>query len=398
MGIKIAEKITQMVPSGIRKVNEKALFMERNGEKIYHFEIGRPDFDTPEYIKKACIESLNNGDVFYTSNFGYQELREEIANYLTNRKQIKSTYEEVIVTVGLAEAIYDVLNVILEKGDEILVPDPVWMNYINIPRMLGAIDVKYALLEDREYQPDLEEMSKKITDKTKAIVLVSPHNPTGSMLDRKSLEGIAKIAKKHNLIVISDEIYERLVYKEEGHISIASLPGMRERTVTLNGFSKAYSMTGWRIGYVSAPKELILAINKIHQVNTTSAASFVQKAAIVALRDETTEVEEMRQEYQRRRDYAVKAINEIPGISCIAPAGAFYIFINIKPLGVPSVEFAEYLLEHEKVALVPGDVFGENGEGYLRMSFANSLDNIVEGIQRIAHGVEEFLSLRPSEQ
>lgn len=187
MEYKIAEKINQMVPSGIRKVNERALAMERNGETVYHFEIGYPDFDTPEYIKMACIDSLNNGEVFYTSNFGYQELREEIAKYLTAKKHIKTTYDEVLVTVGLAEAIYDVLNVILEEGDEILVPDPVWMNYINIPRRLGAIDVKYSLLEDREYQPDLKEISEKITHKTKAIVLVSPHNPTGSMLDAGSL-------------------------------------------------------------------------------------------------------------------------------------------------------------------------------------------------------------------
>ncbi|MBR1390758.1 MAG: pyridoxal phosphate-dependent aminotransferase [Lachnospiraceae bacterium] len=377
-----------MVPSGIRKVNEKALAMERNGEKVYHFEIGRPDFDTPDYIKKACIDSLNNGDVFYTSNFGYQELREEIAKYLTDKKHIPTTYEEVLVTVGLAEAVYDVLSVILEEGDEILVPDPVWMNYINIPRMLGAVDVKYSLLEQREYQPDFGELSAKITDKTKAIVLVSPHNPTGSMLSRESLEGIAELAKKNNLLVLSDEIYERLVYHEEGHISIASLPDMKERSITLNGFSKAYSMTGWRIGYVSAKKELILAINKIHQVNTTSAASFVQKAAIAALREEKTEVEDMRREYRRRRDYAVKAINGIPGLQCAEPAGAFYIFINIKALGISSAKFAEYLLENEKIALVPGEVFGENGEGYLRMSFANSLDNIAEGIQRLAHGVE----------
>lgn len=393
MEIKIAERVDQMVPSGIRKVNEKALAMERDGEKVYHFEIGRPDFDTPDYIKKACIDSINNGDVFYTSNFGYQELRQEIAEYLTRRKQIPTVYEEVLVTVGLAEAVYDVLNVILEEGDEILVPDPVWMNYINIPRILGAVDVEYSLLEERGYQPDLDELSAKVTDRTRAIVLVSPHNPTGSMLNRESLEGIAEIAKKNDLLVISDEIYERLVYREEGHISIASLPEMKERSVTLNGFSKAYSMTGWRIGYVSAPKELILAINKIHQVNTTSAASFVQKAAIAALRNERTEVEDMRQEYWKRRDYAVRAINDIPGLNCLAPDGAFYIFINIRSLGVTSSEFAQYLLEHEKVALVPGDVFGKNGEGYLRMSFANSLENIAEGIQKIAHGVKNFQTL-----
>lgn len=387
---KFADRINHMIPSGIRKVNEKALAMERNGETIYHFEIGRPDFDTPEYIKKACIDSLNNGDVFYTSNFGYQELREEVAKYLSVKKNIPTTPDEVIITVGLAEAIFDVLTVLLEEGDEILVPDPVWMNYINIPRMLGAVPVTYELSEDTGYQPDLKEIEAGVTEKTKAIVIVSPHNPTGSMLDLDSLKGIAQIAEKHDLIVISDEIYERLVYGKEAHVSIASLAGMKQRAVTLNGFSKAYSMTGWRIGYVSAPKELIQAVNKVHQVNTTSAPSFVQKAAIAALREEQNEVEDMVAEYRRRRDYAVAEINAINGISCLEPTGAFYIFINIRSLGVSSAEFAEYLLQNEKIAMVPGDVFGPGGEGYLRMSFANSFENIVEGVKRLQHAVKTF--------
>lgn len=391
MSIKFSSRINQMIPSGIRKVNEKALEMERKGEKVYHFEIGRPDFDTPEYIKKACIDSLNNGDVFYTSNFGYQALRSEVAKYLSEKKNIPTTFDEVLITVGLAEAIFDVLTSILEEGDEILVPNPVWMNYINIPLMLGAVPKSYHLSEENGYQPDIKELESLVTENTKAIVLVSPNNPTGSILDKESLENISRIAIENDFIVISDEIYERLIYGESEHISIASVPGMKERTVTLNGFSKAYSMTGWRIGYVSAPKEWILLLNKVHQVNTTSAPSFVQTAAVTALRDEGNEVELMRQEYKKRRDYAVETINSIPGISCIKPAGAFYIFINIKKLGVTSQEFAAYLLEKEKVAMVPGDVFGSNGEGYLRMSFANSLENIREGLQSLQRAVKEFI-------
>jgi aspartate/methionine/tyrosine aminotransferase len=238
-------------------------------------------------------------------------------------------------------------------------------------------------LEENQYQPDLKEIENKVTEKTKAIVLINPNNPIRSILQEDTLNGIAEIAKKRNLIVISDEIYERLIYDDEKHISIASLPNMKERTITFNGFSKAYSMTGWRIGYVAAPKEIILQLNKVHQHNTTYAPSFVQKAAVVAITDEKNEVSDMVKEYKRRRDYAVGAINKIYGISCNCPKGAFYIFINIKSLNRTSAEVAEYLLEEEKIALVPGDVFGTNGEGYLRMSFANSYENIVEGCKRL---------------
>ena len=384
---KIASRMEQLRPSGIRKVNEKALAMERAGEKIYHFEIGRPDFDTPDYIKEACIESLRAGNVFYTSNFGTMELREAIAEKLKKQNGIDYAPEEILVTAGLSEAVLDVLCTLLDEGDEILVPDPVWMNYQNVPRMLGAVPVTYSLREENGYQLDLDEIRGKITSRTRAMVLVTPNNPTGGVLSRGVLEELAVLATKHDFAVISDEVYERLIYSGVEHTSIASLPGMKERTVTLNGLSKAYSMTGWRVGYVAAPKELILALNKIHQQNSVCAASFAQKASAVALREETNEVRDMVREYERRRNYAVKAINAIDGISCLTPAGAFYIFINIKALGRPSAEVAQYLLEQQKIAFVPGDVFGENGEGYLRMSFAASLDDIKEGCQRLAAGI-----------
>lgn len=390
MKIQFAERMERLLPSGIRKVNEKALAMERAGETVIHFEIGRPDFDTPEYIKQACIESLEKGDVFYTSNFGDLELRQEIAGYLNEKRHISYSAEEVLVTVGLSEAVFDVLCTLLNPEDEILIPDPVWINYLNVPQLFGAKPVRYSLLEEKNYQPDIEEIKAKISDRTKAIVLITPNNPTGSILSKDTLEAIADIAVRKNLLVLSDEIYERLLYDNEQHISIASLPDMKERTITLNGFSKAYSMTGWRIGYVAAPKELILQLNKIHQHNTTCAPSFVQKAAIMALRDEKNEVSDMVKEYKNRRDYAVSAINSIEGISCKNPKGAFYIFINVKSLGKSSAQVADYLLEHEKIALVPGDVFGENGEGYLRMSFANSYENIVEGCRRLKAGIESL--------
>ena len=380
----IAARMDQLVPSGIRKVNERALAMERAGEKVLHFEIGRPDFDTPAYIKRAAMESLERGEVFYTSNFGLTELRQEVANYLNRRSHTDYRACEVLVTVGLSEAVFDLLCTILDEGDELLIPDPVWMNYLNVPKLLGAVPVSYELKEENGYQLDLEEIRAKITDKTKAMVIVTPNNPTGGVLTEETLRGLAEIAVEKDILVISDEVYERLVYDGERHVSMASLPGMKERTFTMNGLSKAYSMTGWRIGYVAAPEEYITAMNKIHQHNTTCAPSFVQWAAIAALRDEGDEVEEMVREYQRRRDCAVKAINDIPGLSCLCPKGAFYLFINCKALGRPSAELAQYLLEKAKIALVPGDVFGRGGEGYLRMSFANSYETIVEGCRRLA--------------
>ena len=390
MAAKIAARMNRMAPSGIRKVNEEALAMERAGEKVLHFEIGRPDFDTPEYIKRAAEQALAEGKVHYTSNFGLMELRQAIADKLKRENNVDYTASEVLVTVGLSEAVFAVLATILEEGDEILVPDPVWLNYINVPNLLGAKAVTYGLTEETGFQMNLEEVKAKITPKTRAIVIITPNNPTGGVLSEDVLKELAEIAVSNDLMVISDEVYERLVYDGAKHISIASLPGMKERTFTMNGMSKAYAMDGWRLGYVAAPEEYILAMNKFHQHNTTCAPNFVQVAAIAALNEEGDEVKEMVKEYQRRRDYAVKAINEIPGLHCECPKGAFYIFINCKSLNMKSADLSAYLLEEAKIALVPGDVFGPGGEGYLRMSFANSYDNIVEGCAQLKKAVEQL--------
>ena len=387
MAAKIAARMDRMAPSGIRKVNEKALAMERAGEKVLHFEIGRPDFDTPEYIKKAAEQALAEGKVHYTSNFGLMELRQAIADKLKRENNVDYKASEVLVTVGLSEAVFAVLATILEEGDEILVPDPVWLNYINVPNLLGAKAVTYGLTEETGFQMDLEEVKAKITPKTRAIVIITPNNPTGGVLSEDVLKELADIAISNDLMVISDEVYERLIYDGAKHISIASLPGMKERTFTMNGMSKAYAMDGWRLGYVAAPEEYILAMNKFHQHNTTCAPNFVQVAAIAALTQEGDEIKEMVKEYQRRRDYAVKAINEIPGLHCECPKGAFYIFINCKSLNMKSADLSAYLLEEAKIALVPGDVFGPGGEGYLRMSFANSYENVVEGCAQLKKAV-----------
>ena len=391
----ISEKMNQIGLSGIRKMNEKALAMEREGKKVIHFEIGRPDFDTPEYIKKAAVESLNRGEVFYTSNLGDMELRKAIAEKLNKQNHIPYKAENIMVSVGLSEAIFDALMAVLDEGDELLVPDPVWMNYVNVPKVLGAVPVSYTLKEENGYQMDLEEIRSKITDRTKLLVLVTPNNPTGSTLSRETLEGLAKIAVEKDILVFADEVYERIIYDGAEHVSIASLPGMLERTFTFNGFSKAYSMTGWRLGYVAAPVEYLKEVNKLHQNAVTCAPSFVQKAGIVALRDEGNEVTEMVAEYKRRRDYAVKAINEIPGLSCPTPSGAFYIFINCrevcKKTGMNSQQLAEYLLEKAGICMVAGSVFGTSGEGFIRMSFANSYENIVEGCSKLKDAVQGLL-------
>ncbi len=390
MNYHIAARMDRMAPSGIRKVNEKALAMERAGEKVLHFEIGRPDFDTPEYIKKAADQAIEEGKVHYTSNFGLMELRQAIAEKLKRENHVDYKATEVLVTVGLSEAVFAVLAALLEEGDELLVPDPVWLNYINVPNLLGAKAVTYSLKEDNGYQMDLDEVRSKITPKTRGIVIVTPNNPTGGVLEEDVLKELAEIAKANDLMVIADEIYERLVYDGAKHVSIASLPGMKERTFTMNGMSKAYAMDGWRLGYVAAPEEYITVMNKFHQHNTTCAPNFVQVAGIAALTQEKDEVQKMVAEYQRRRDYAVQAINAIDGISCLCPKGAFYIFINCKQLGKTSAELSQYFLEQAKVALVPGDVFGPGGEGYLRMSFAASYESIVEGCERLKAAVEQM--------
>ena len=391
----ISSKMSTIGLSGIRKVNEKALAMEREGKTVIHFEIGRPDFDTPEYIKKAAKESLDRGEVFYTSNLGDMGLRKQIAEKLNKENHIPYTAENILVAVGLSEAVFDALMTILDPGDEILVPDPVWMNYVNVPKVLGAVPVPYLLKEENDYQMDLDEICSKITDRTKALVMVTPNNPTGSVLSRETLEGLAKIAIEKDILIFADEVYERLLYHGAEHVSIASLPGMMERTFTLNGFSKAYSMTGWRLGYIAAPVEFIKEINKLHQNAVTCAPSFVQKAGIVALRDEKNEVREMVKEYERRRDYIVDTIREIPGLSSADPKGAFYLFINCKEIraksGMNSQQLAEYLLDKYGIALVAGTVFGDSGEGYMRMSFANSYENIVEGCRRLREAAEELM-------
>lgn len=390
MEYKTAKRMESLPFSEIRAVMEKATKMQQAGENVIHLEIGRPDFDTPEKIKEAAYESLKAGHVFYTSNYGIPALRKEIAKWETEHHGVQYDADEVLVTVGVGEATYASMAAFLEDGDEVLVPNPVWLNYIHVPSSLGAVPVTYNLKEENNYQIDMEELASKITDRTKMIVIVNPSNPTGGVLSRETLEKLSQLAIKNDLLVVADEIYSQLVYDDTKHVSIASLPGMKERTITLGGFSKAYSMTGWRLGYMCAPRGIIAACVRVHQYTITCASSFVQEAAVTALRDCADDVEAMRQEYQRRKDYAVKALNEIDGISCNDPQGAFYIFVNVKSLDMSSMEVAEYFLEEAKVAMVPGSAFGSEGEGYLRLSYACSYEDLQEAIRRIKDAVEKL--------
>ena len=391
MDIKAAKRMDVVPFSGIRKIMEKGVQLEKQGVKVIHLEIGRPDFDTPVNIKEAAKRCLDEGKVFYTSNYGIPELRKAITEKLAKENGVSyDPDKEVIVTVGLSEAIFDVLTSLLDEGDEILVPDPVWLNYIHVPRMVGAVPVTYNLLEKNNYQLDIEEIERKITSKTKMIAIITPNNPTGGVLSRDVLEKLAAIAIKHNLIVLSDEIYEKIIYDGNKHYSIASFPGMKERTVTLNGFSKAYSMTGWRLGYMAAPAAIIDPSVRMHQYVTTCALSFGQYAAIEALKNSDNSVSGMVTEYQRRRDYVVQAINAIDRLSCKKPGGAFYVFVNVKELNRTAEEVAEYLLQDAGVTLVPGTSFGDNGAGYLRLSYANSYENLVEACERIKRSIQKL--------
>lgn len=385
-----AERMNSLPFSGIRKMMEKATKMQQAGERVIHLEIGRPDFDTPERIKRAADESLAQGHVFYTSNYGTPELRSTIADKMLEKNQVRYDPSEVLVTVGVGEGTFAGMAAFLNPGDEVLVPNPVWLNYIHVPESLGAVPSTYSLKEENDYQVDFAELESKITSRTKMLVIVDPSNPTGGVFSRETLDRLADTARKHDLLVLSDEIYERLVYDGVEHVSIASLPGMKERTITLGGMSKAYSMTGWRLGYLCAPREIVQACVRIHQYTVTCAPSFVQDASVVALRECDEDVETMRREYQRRKDYVVKALNAIDGLSCNNPKGAFYVFVNVKSLGRSSAEVAEYMLDHAKVALVPGSAFGSEGEGYLRLSYAAAYEELVEACERIKKAVQEL--------
>ncbi len=379
----------ELVPfSGIRKVFERARALERAGRPVIFLETGRPDFDSPTHIKEAAKRSLDAGVVHYTSNYGIPSLRTAIAAKLQRDNGLGYNPEtDIVVTVGAAEAILCAILAFAESGDEVLYPEPSWLNYAAVAHLAGAIPVAIPLDESTGYQLTSDAVRRRLTSRTRILVIASPHNPTGAVQTSEALGQLVELALKHDLLVISDEIYEKIIYDGLTHTSLASFAGMWERTITINGFSKAYSMTGWRIGYAAAPASIIQAINRVHQYTVACACSFAQAGALAALNGPQDCVVAMATEFQRRRDLVVPAINGTGRLSCFPPGGAFYAWVNIRSTGMNSDEFAGKLLESEYVSCVPGTVFGHAGEGHVRFSYANSYTNLAEAMRRLSHFV-----------
>lgn len=382
----LADKVVNLKPSGIRKffdiVNEM--------EDAISLGVGEPDFDTPWHIRDEGIYSLERGRTFYTSNAGLKELRQEICNYLDRKLGVHyNCNDEVLVTVGGSEAIDAAMRAMLNPGEEVLIPQPSFVSYEPCAILAGGVPVIIELKEEDDFRLTAEELRNAITDKTKLLVLPFPNNPTGAIMERKDLEEIAKIIEEKDLFVISDEIYSELFYHEDKYTSIVNMPGMQERTVLINGFSKAYAMTGWRLGYACGPKEIMKQMIKIHQFAIMCAPTTSQYAAIEALRNGDEDVKEMKTAYNQRRRYLLHAFREM-GLPCFEPFGAFYMFPCIKEFGMTSDEFALRFLEEEKVAVVPGTAFGDCGEGFLRISYAYSLDNLKVAIGRLENFVKKL--------
>ena len=374
----LSQKIEEVKPSGIRKffdiVSERA--------DAISLGVGEPDFDTPWHIREEGIYSLEKGRTFYTSNSGLMELREEICRYL-HRKQglVYQPQTDVFITVGGSEAIDVAFRVMLDPGDEVLIPQPSYVSYQPCAYMAGGEPKVIELKAENEFKLTRQELEEAITDKTKILVLPFPNNPTGSVMTKEELEALVDVIIEHDIFVLSDEIYSELTYCGD-HVSIASLPGMKERTIVINGFSKAYAMTGWRLGYAAGPTEIISQMIKLHQFAIMCAPTTSQYAAVEALRNGDDDVAYMREAYNERRRYLMHRFKEM-GLSCFEPFGAFYVFPCIKEFGMSSEEFAERLLEEENVAVVPGTAFGDSGEGFLRISYAYSLEALKEALARI---------------
>ncbi len=372
--------------SGIRK-----LFDLAQGKKgLVSFGIGEPDFVTPVHIREAAKRALDEGYTRYTPNLGFPEFRKALAAKLNQKNKISITPEEVVVTSGGTEALFFAFYTLINPGDEIIIPDPGFVTYESQVYFAGGTPVHFPLRGENNFHPDLEELKNFITPKTKVILINSPSNPTGAAFNEEELLAIAQLAQEKDLFVISDELYEDIVYDGREHISIASLSGMKERTISIFGFSKSYAMTGWRLAYLAAPLDLVKEIAKLLQNTAVCANSIAQRAGQVAIQGSQDCVKEMFTAYNERRNVLAKGLNEIQGLSCYAPEGTFYAFVNIKEAGMTSEELSMYLLEEYKVVTVPGNAFGRQGEGYIRLSFATSLDMVKEGIARIKKGIENI--------
>lgn len=385
MSIPISKTVVSLKKSGIRKFFDIVSEMK----DVISLGVGEPDFDTPWHIREEGIYALEKGKTFYTSNAGLKELRVEIDNYLKRTQNISyNPATEIIVTVGGSEAIDIGLRAMVNAGDEVIIPQPSYVSYEPCAILAGAKPVIIDLKAENEFRLTAEELKNAITDKTKILILPFPNNPTGAIMERMDLEEIAKVCIENDIYVISDEIYGELSYKEK-HVSITSIAGMKERTILINGFSKAYAMTGWRLGYACGPKEIIEQMVKIHQYAIMCAPTTSQYSAVEALKKGDDDVKLMRESYNQRRRFLMNAFKEM-GLECFEPYGAFYVFPSIKEFGMTSEEFAMKFLEEEHVAVVPGTAFGDSGEGFLRISYAYSIENLKRAMERLKRFVEKL--------
>jgi aspartate/methionine/tyrosine aminotransferase len=389
--MKVAERMAAIPFSGIRQVFEEVMRREKAGERIINLNIGRPDFDTPRHIKEAAKQALDEGKVHYASNYGISELRYALAHEMAREHHL--SYDpgtEIVITVGANEGILLAMMGLLDPDDEVLIPDPVWLHYFYCAQMAGAVPVSVPLREEQAFVPHVDDFRALITPRTKMLLVNSPHNPTGAVASAEALAALAQLAQEHDLFVLSDEIYAAIVYDAQRHVSIGSFTDMKARTVIVNGFSKKYSMTGWRLGWVAAPEALMSAMIRIHQYTTVCATTFAQWGAYAAVTGPQDEVKAMVAEFDRRRLLVYNALRTMPGIRVSKPQGAFYIFPNITETGKTAEELTQYLLDEAQIALVPGTVFGQYGADYLRISYANSYDNLVTAMHDMRRALEKL--------
>lgn len=380
-----ARRMKSIPFSEIRQVFEQVDRMKARGQKVIPFHIGQPDFDTPAHIKEAAKLALDRGLTAYTSNYGLPALRQAIAAKLAVDNGITTDPDtQIIVTAGSNEALFIAMMATLNPGDEVLIPDPSWLHYFYCARLAGARPVSVPLRMENGFQLDLDDLERLVTRRTRMVVINSPHNPTGAVFRKETLEGIARFVERHNLLLVSDEIYEKMIFNSQPHFSAGAQESIRERTITVNGFSKAYAMTGWRVGYLTASPSLVGAMLRVHQYTTICATSFAQAGALAALTGPQDSVVAMMAEFARRRQAVLAGLQPLEGLGLVPPQGAFYAFPATKASGVSSEIVARQLMEQAGVAVISGRAFGEHGEGFIRLSFACSLPEVQQGIQAIA--------------
>jgi aspartate aminotransferase len=387
--VKLAEAMSRLGTETAFEVLAKARALEAQGREIIHLEIGEPDFDTPSNIIEVAGTALREGKTHYSPSAGIPELRQAVADYTSETRGVDVTPEQVVITPGGKPVMFFTIMALVEQGDEVLYPNPGFPIYESMINFVGAKPVPLVLEEERDFRFDVSQLRKKVTPRTKLLIINSPQNPTGGMLTREDLEEIAAVAREHELMVLSDEIYERIVYEGE-FVSFLSLPDVQDRTILLNGFSKTYAMTGWRLGYGVMPEELAVHITRLMTNSNSCTSTFTQFAGVEALLGPQEAAEEMVREFKRRRDVIVPGLNAIEGIRCAMPRGAFYVFPNIEGTGMNERDFADYLMEEAGVAVLAGTSFGEYGRGFIRMSYANSIENIQKALTNIEAAVSKL--------